>query len=249
MRRLDVALGEPSELPAMTAGDQLIVLVNPTARELLVRVERAGDRAFALSGARAIATAAFRELFPDQALAPGRLIAITQATLVVAQLADAARLFDELGDAKAFPIAARFFEEVTRLAREHGGTLVKTFGGLALAAFEGAGPAVDVGLAIQAALDAHPTTSGMLASVAVHRGPMMALTQAGRLDYFGQHVERALTIDCPPGVVALSNAVCQDPAVAERLVAAIEQLGIEPMPQGAWVLRVRAPRGARTTAP
>ena len=143
---------------------------------------------------------------------------------------------------KAFPIAARFFEEVARLAREHGGTLVKTFGGLALAAFEAAGPAVDVGLAIQAALDAHPLTNGMLACVAVHRGPMMALTQAGRLDYFGHNVERALAIECPPGAVALTNSVCQDPAVAERLIASIEQLGIEPIAQGAWTLQVRAPR-------
>jgi hypothetical protein len=62
-------------------------------------------------------TPSFRELFPDQSLAPGKLLAVTQATLVVAQLDDAQRLFTELGDAKAFPVAARFFDIVGSLAK------------------------------------------------------------------------------------------------------------------------------------
>ena len=141
MRRIDVVLGERAELPPLTAGDQLLTLVNPTQREVLVRVERAGDRAFALTAARVMASAAFRELFPDQALAPGRLMAVTQATLVVAQLDDAQALFRELGDSKAFPVAARFFEQRRqRSRREYGGSLVKTFGGLAIAGVRAPGP-------------------------------------------------------------------------------------------------------------
>src|SRR5262249_26066698 len=73
VRRYDLVLGDKPELPALTAGDQLLTLVNQSPREVLVRVERAGDRQFALSAARAMACAAFRDLFPDQGLAPGRL--------------------------------------------------------------------------------------------------------------------------------------------------------------------------------
>ena len=62
-------------------------------------------------------------------------------------------MFHELGDAKAFPVAARFFETVGALAKEFGGSLVKTFGGLAIAAFERPGPAVEAALALQAAVD------------------------------------------------------------------------------------------------
>jgi serine/threonine protein kinase/class 3 adenylate cyclase len=241
VRRVDITLGAPGDLPPVTAGDQLLTLVNPSARELLVRVERAGDRAFALTAARVMATAAFRELFPDQSLAPGRLMAVTQATLVVAQLDDAQRLFQELGDSKAFPVAARFFETVGSIAKELGGSLVKTFGGLALAAFERPGPAVEAALALQAAIDRHPVTRGLRCRVAVHRGPMMALTQSGRLDYFGQNVELALALAgwVAPGVVGLSSAVCQDPGVAERLQTLPEQLGMQPLAQGGWVLHVR----------
>ena len=250
VRRVDLAVGEKSELPALTAGDQLLTLVNPTQREVLVRVERAGDRQFALTAARAMATAAFRELFPDQSLAPGRLMAVTQATLVVAQLDDAQRLLGELGDAKAFPVAAQFFEHVAVLAKEYGGSLIKTFGGLALAAFERPGPALDVALALQQKIDAHPVTTGQRARIAVHRGPMMALTQAGRLDYFGQNVELALALaaQTPPAVIAITQAVCSDVAVAERLQAQ-DRAGMQALAGGAWVLHVRAPRASVKALP
>jgi len=242
VRRADITLGEKGDLPPLTAGDQLLTLVNPTPREVLVRVERAGDRVFSLSAARVMSTAAFRDLFPDQSLAPGRLMAVTQATLVVAQLDDAQTLFRDLGDAKAFPVAARFFETVAALAKELGGSLVKTFGGLAVAAFERPGPAVEAALALQAAVDRNPVTHGLRVRVAVHRGPMMALTQSGRLDYFGQNVELALALaqTVAPGLVGLTSAVCQDVGVAERLQAVPDQVGMQPLAGGGWVLHVRA---------
>jgi hypothetical protein len=79
---------------------------------------------------------------------------------------------------------------------------------------------------------------------------MMALTQGGRLDYFGQNVELALAVAgaAPPAVVALTSAVCQDAGVAERLQGVTEQLGMQALDGGGgggarWVLQVRAPRG------
>ena len=247
MRRLDVLLGERTDVAALTAGDQLLTITNREPREVLVRVERAGDRAFALTAARVMATAAFRELFPDQQLAPGRLMAVTQTTLVVAQVDDAQALFRTLGDSKAFPVAARFFDEVGALARAYGGSLVKTFGGLAIAAFARPGPAVEAALALQAAIDAHPVTTGLLCRIAVHRGPMMALTQGGRLDYFGQHVEQVLALAAatPPAVVALTQAVCQDVGVAERLQTTPDQLRCRPSPVAAGCC-TSAPSVART---
>lgn len=253
VRRFDVVLGERSDPATLTAGDQLLTLTNPEPREVLVRVERAGDRAYTLTAARAMSTAAFREMFPDQQLAPGRLMAVTQATLLVAQVDDAQTLFRELGDNKAFPVAARFFEQVATHAREYGGTLVKTFGGLVLAAFDRPGPAVEAALSLQPALDADPATSGLRLRVAVHRGPLMALTQGGRLDYFGQNVELVLALAAatPPLVVALTQPVCQDLAVAERLTATAtpNQLGMHALPGAGWVIHLRAPRGSVRALP
>jgi len=241
VRRVDITLGDRIDLPALSAGDQLLTIVNPEAREVVVRVERAGDRAFALTAARVASHPTFRELFPDQALAPGRLMAVTQATLVVAQLDDAPRLFRELGDARAFPLAVQFFELAQTIAKEHGGSLIKTFGGLALAAFERPTAAVEAALAMQRALGANPVTAELRCRTAVHRGPMMALTQSGRLDYFGQHVELALALASaiPPGAVGITEAVCRDVGVAER-VATVDNLGLHPLTDGSWIQVVRA---------
>jgi len=250
VRRHDVQLSERSDVALLTAGDQLLTLVNTEPREVLVRVERAGDRAHALTAARAMSTAAFRELFPEQQLGPGKLMAVAQATLVVAQIDGATALFHELGDARAFPVATRFFEQLGALARGSGGSLVKTFGGLAIAAFERPGPAVDVALALQAAIDADPTTTGLGVRVAVHRGPMMALTQGGRLDYFGSNVELALSLSSivPPFLVGVTQAVAAELEVSERLEN-IEQLGMHPIPGGSWVLQLKPSRGTARLLP
>ncbi len=75
---------------------------------------------------------------------------------------------------------------------------------------------------------------------------MMALTQSGRLDYFGQNVELALALPAlvAPGNVGISSAVCQDIAVSERLQSVPDQLGMQPLGGGAWVLHVRGITGA-----
>ncbi|HWU89626.1 MAG TPA: hypothetical protein VN253_20330, partial [Kofleriaceae bacterium] len=80
--------------------------------------------------------------------------------------------------------------------------------------------------------------------IGVHRGPMMALTQGGRLDYFGQNVEQALAVAAaaPPAVIAITSAVCQEAAVAERLAAVPDPLGMHALGGGRWALHVRAPR-------
>ena len=251
VRRLDVILGTPTEVATLTAGDQLLTLVNPEPREVVIRVERAGDRAFALTAARVMACASFRELFPDQSLAPGRLMAVTQATLLIAQVDDAQTLFRDLGDSKAFPVAARFYELIGILAKEYGGGLIKIFGGLAIAGFERPGQAVEAALSLQTAIDKDIVTAGLRCRVAVHRGPMMALTQAGRLDYFGQNVELALAVaaSTPPLVVGITAAVCQDVGVAERLQSTPDQLGMQPLAGGSWVLQVRSRRADARALP
>ncbi len=242
VRRIDLVLGTPAEVPALTAGDQLITFASTEPKEIVVRVERAGDRAFALTAARAMATATFRELFPDQQLAPGRLMAITQTTLVVAQLDHAMALFKELGDAKAFPVAAQFFEIAGALAKEHGGTTVKTFGGMVVTAFDRPTAAVEAALALQARVSAHPTTAKLLCAVAVHRGPMLALTHAGRLDYFGQNVERVIeTLPAvPAGAIGLTETACRDVGISERLANRSERVSLDVQADGRWIQYVRA---------
>jgi serine/threonine protein kinase/class 3 adenylate cyclase len=215
VRRFDVVVGEKAAAAVLTAGDQLLTLVNPQERELLVRVERAGDREHALTAAKAVTVSAFRALFPDQVLAPGRLLSVTQNVLLVAILDDAAAVFRRLGDARAFELALRWFDRVSTITKEHGGAVVKTFGGLVLAAFASPSAAVEAALAIQPAVDRDPACGGLLGKLAVHQGAMMVLTVSGQLDYFGQNVELALDLPSHLGAgkLGLTPIVVQDPQV------------------------------------
>jgi len=72
----------------------------------------------------------------------------------------------------------------------------------------------------------------------------MALTQSGRLDYFGQNVELALAVAAatPPATLGLTAAVCTDVTVAERLQRIPDQLGMQPFAGAGWILLVRARR-------
>ncbi|MEO7096665.1 MAG: hypothetical protein ABI175_25630, partial [Polyangiales bacterium] len=160
-------------------------------------------------------------------------------------------LFRDLGDSRAFPVAARFYELVGSVAKEYGGGVIKIFGGLAIAGFERPMQAVEAALALQSAVDKDVVTAGLKCRVAVHRGPMMALTQAGRLDYFGQNVELALAVAAatPPLVVGITQAVAQDEGVAERLQTTPDQLGMRPLPGGSWVLHVRSRRADARALP
>jgi class 3 adenylate cyclase len=221
VRRHDLVMGERAEAAAvLTAGDQLLTLINPLSRELVIRVERAGDREHALTAARAVTVSAFRTLFPDQILAPGRLLSVTQNVLVVATLDDAPAVFRRLGDASAFELALRWFDRLGSVVTEHGGVVVKTFGGLVLAAFSNPSAAVEAALAMQPAIDRDPVTTAMLGRIAVHQGSMMVLTVNGQLDYFGQNVELALDLPAhvPPGHVAITASVTPDPGV-QRVLA------------------------------
>jgi hypothetical protein len=82
----------------------------------------------------------------------------------------------------------------------------------------------------------------------------MAMSQAGRLDYFGQNLEAALAIAAatPPATVALTSAVCADAGVAERikdiadLVISADASGLG---DSAWVMRTRAPRAESHALP
>src|SRR5262249_16127235 len=60
----------------LTAGRQLLELINDHSQELLLRVERLAPRGDALTAARASALALFREIFPTEVLSPGQLVRV-----------------------------------------------------------------------------------------------------------------------------------------------------------------------------
>lgn len=224
-RRSDLGLahGPPPGLAAsLDAGTQTLGLFNDADCPLVVRVERVVPRDDALTAARASTMAVFRELFPAEVLAPGRLVSVANVSLLVTALdRRATTLYGSLGDARAFAVLHEQYRLTDGVVRREGGAVIKTVGEGVLAAFADPDAAVRAGLLIPLALARGETTRDLRVRGAAHRGPAMAATVNDRLDYFGITIHQALQAlaAAPPGALVLTRSVAADPQVAARLSA------------------------------
>ena len=210
--------------PTLGTGTQTLGLGNDTDRPLVVRVERVAARDDALTAARASTLAVFRELFPAEVLAPGRLVSISDVTLLMTDLdSPGTSLYTELGDARAFAVLAEQYLLIDAAVRLAGGAIVKSIGEGVVAAFCTPEAALEAGLAIARDMAATASTRALAPRLrlAAHRGPAMAATLNDDLDYFGAtvHEARSALRFTPSGAFTVTRAVAADPQVAARLSA------------------------------
>jgi len=177
----------PNSVPVLRQGSQVLTLYNNTARELEVRIERTAGRQMALTAAAAASIPLFREMFPDEVLAPGQIVSVTNITLLLAELCGANRLYHELGDGPAFGKIRTSLQRMEEAVRTSGGAVVKIVGEGIVATFG------DSASALRAAVSLlQPAASDKSARrLAMHRGPALVTTLNDRLDYFGETVNFA----------------------------------------------------------
>lgn len=195
---------------------QALLLENTFEHELVVRVERR-LAANVLTAARATAMPLFRELFPGEILSPGQLISVANMTMVATDLAGADRLYREHGDSKAVAILHEHFRLLEEATRKEGGALVKTVHNGLLIAFYDTAAALRSGLRLQRVLDENANTRDLRLRIGVHRGPTVAATLNGQLDYFGSTVNEVLRLVplARPFSVAVTHPVIVEPDAAE----------------------------------
>jgi hypothetical protein len=207
----------------LRSGGQALVLTNGGNRELLIRVERTVARDDALTAARASALAQFRELFPDEVLAPGQVVSIATVTLLATALNpdQVDVLYKSLGDARAFGVILEHLHALGDAVSKGGGALIKTMDEGVLAAFGEPENAVEVGLDLQEVLSQRALTRDLRLRAGIHRGPAVAATFNDHLDYFGsisRQTMRLLPL-ARDGDLVLTGAVAGDPGVAALLHA------------------------------
>lgn len=212
-------------IPALRSGRQVLAVSNEQTHEVVVRVERTTPRTDVLTAARASALALFRELFPTEILAPGQLVSVATMTFLVTHLEEARRLYQDLGDARAFTLIHEHFRVLEQCIRRGGGALVKINGEGILAAFSQSPAAVRTTLEVFAALAGSETTRSLQLRAGIHRGPAMATTIQDHLDYFGTtvHAAEQLVELAGGGELILTYPVASDPQVA----ALLRERGIE----------------------
>jgi class 3 adenylate cyclase len=191
---------------------QQLNIHNQLAHELVVRVERSASREDALTAARAACLAGFRELFPSEVLATGRLAALGRTAFLVAHVCEQRRLLHLLGDARAFELVAAHLRELSECAAAEGGALIKTASGSTICAFDSAAAAVRAALLLRTREGVAANDQRLDVRLLVHQGSAVAATLDGRLDYFGDTVETALelAVEAPAHQILLSQAVAED---------------------------------------
>jgi serine/threonine protein kinase/class 3 adenylate cyclase len=220
---LDLSRAPGDDVPrSLRAASQVLALANPTDRELIVRVERTAARDDAITAARAASIALFRQLFPAEILAPGQLINVATVTLLVTDLADAADLYRQHGDAGAFGIIHEHFRLLADHIALEGGAVIKTVNEGLVASFTDSVAAVRVGLGLQSVLASCAVTRHLQLRVGIHRGPAMAATINDHLDYFGTTAKIAMQLaqSANGGELLITQDVLKDQLVAELLSGA-----------------------------
>ncbi|MBL8810752.1 MAG: protein kinase [Planctomycetaceae bacterium] len=176
----------PGTVPVFRAGQQVLVLHNTTGQDLQIRLERTAGRSQALTAAAASAMPLFRELFPNDVLAPGQIVSITSVTLLMAELCTAESLYASIGDGPAFGKIRTKLLEIEEGVRSNGGAVVKIVGEGVLAVFQSTPAAVQAAVTLMKKMDLNE----LPLRTAIDHGPAMVTTLNDRLDYFGATVAR-----------------------------------------------------------
>ena len=227
----------PGSIPVLRHNSQVLALFNNTPQNLQIRVERTADRRRALTAAAAAALPLFRELFPADVLAPGRMVALASTTLLLVELVDAEALYQAVGDGTAFATIRSQLQKIEDTVRECGGTLVKIVGEGALAVFPNTAAALHAALRLLQV----PTTDQLPLRMALNHGAAMVATLNDRLDYFGNLVvtTRRILAAAQPKELLLPAALAFDEDLQPMLQPLQAQSSLKSMPEGPTLLALQ----------
>ena len=223
----DATIADQGGIPEITARGSTILLGAParpgecfihndTDRPLLFVIEDRNWTKDALTGERVIAMPAFRRLCPEQLLRPGDEVEIGRVAIVFTDLQGSTKLYDQLGDARAYRLVRDHFAFLSERVARHDGIVVKTVGDAVMAAFHDPADAVRAVLSVQdevAGFNRGRPDAGVVLKLGLHVGSCIAVTSGGVLDYFGSAVNTASRLEhqCRGGEIIVSEAVLADP--------------------------------------
>ncbi len=210
--------GWPSE-EAIARPDTAIRLFNATAEEKLFIVERAEWSAQAATAADVTTLQLFRDLFGREALRPDVRLGIESLTVLFTDLSGSTHLYRTIGDAPAFGRVMAHFDLLRSAVDAEGGSLVKTMGDAVLAVFRRPACALRAFLAVQRALAQRKERPSLVLKGGLHAGPVLAVNQNDRLDYFGSTVNIASRLESLAGgsELVLSDSAATDPEMRDIL--------------------------------
>jgi class 3 adenylate cyclase len=191
---------------------------NETLELTPVMVETSAWLDTAATAATVTSLMEFRDLFSSELLAPGQGIAVGQVTLMFTDLKGSTRMYEQIGDVKAFTLVRDHFKLLEECIRDADGGIVKTIGDAVMAVFDSPRRALAAAVRIQEkARDLKPVDDhATIIKIGIHAGPCIAVQLNEKIDYFGNMVNVAARAqnESVGWDIVLTQAVLLDPDAA-----------------------------------
>lgn len=232
---------QPEGLKVEAGTPAVLEVENALSIEALVLVERETWKENAATAALVTSIQDFRDLFPNEAVAPGEEIGIESLAVLFTDLKGSTELYQKLGDSRAFGFVQNHFRYLVAAVSMHRGGVVKTMGDAVMATFASGKDALQSAIQMQKDWNsfrserfntaqrermgvAHRSRNEfeeVTLKIGIHQGPAIAINNAGKLDYFGTMVNKAARIQAQSvgDDVVFSLAVAQDPEVRGYLAS------------------------------
>lgn len=206
--------------PQKLAGQ--IIIENSSARAQTAVIEEREWARDALTAHRVTSMQLFRDLFGGDVLSPGDEVAIDTMTFLFTDLKGSTKLYNRIGDGRAYQLVRHHFDYLRDRVRRHNGAIVKTVGDAVMAAFADPVDALQAGLDIQRNLSGfneERAGTPIVIKMGLHAGPSIAVTSNDGIDYFGATVNLAARLEKESrgSDIILSDTLAQDPGVASLL--------------------------------
>lgn len=219
----------------MDGGVEVSFTVNSNVRKIKmpdpmsVPNEPAAQR---LNGFEVINSPIFRKFFSRDLLSENESVKVQHVAIMFTDLKGSTKMYQDLGDPKAFKIVKDHFEVAEKVITDHNGVIVKTIGDSIMASFGRTSEAIEAAIGIQKQFEIFNDTlklkSGISLRIGIHVGPAMVVTLNSRLDYFGTMVNVAARIEAlgDGKEIVITKEVFDDLGVRHALLA--EAKSVEP---------------------
>lgn len=162
-----------------------------------------------LYGIEIIQNNKFRDLIGEDTLIADQSLEILKVTVLFTDLKESTKLYNDLGDVKAFSLVREHFNILFMKIKEYKGVPIKTIGDAVMGVFLSEEDGIKASLDIQKTfIEFYKEEKKKLElKIGLHSGPALLVTLNKRLDYFGQSVNIAARIQSSalPNEVVLSN--------------------------------------------
>ncbi|HMV76481.1 MAG TPA: adenylate/guanylate cyclase domain-containing protein [Leptospiraceae bacterium] len=181
-----------------------------------------------LTGLQLIHIPEFQELFGDEILSDREGLVISSVTILFTDITGSTKMYEELGDIKAYNIVRDHFEILAHCIENEGGTVIKTIGDAVMASFLSPEKAVnavfDAVRQFQKYNEPKSVKEQIYLKIGIHSGPAILVNLNERTDYFGTTVNTAARIQSmsEDNLFCVSENVFRNPNV----IAVMKKYGI-----------------------